>query len=332
MDNREARKRAILRNGSLILLFFLLVSIALLLISYWDKQQGYFPTQGDYWSMKSEIEYNGKTYVRNDDIETMLIVGLDKYTNDEDNDSYTNDRQADFLMLFILDNGKKTCSAIQINRDTMTPVNVLGVAGRPIDSEIKQIALAHTYGSGDLVSLRNTADAVSELLFDLEVDHYVSVTLDVVQQVNDSVGGVEVEVMGDFTGIDDTLVEGERVLLMGKQAMTYIRARMGMDDPTNIARMARQRQYLNALFQQVQKTADADPEYVAQTVLAASEHMQSNTSVTDLQKLFEKVSDYEFSEIYAPEGESIVGEQFMEFYPDMEKLKKRMVELVYIPK
>ncbi len=328
---KEEQKRVQRQRVALVLLFFILASIALLLLHYWDEQQGFFPSRGeDDWSLENRIEYNGKHYTYNKDIETVLVVGLDKYTADENDGAYTNDRQSDFLLLFLLDNSKKTWSAIQINRDTMTPVNVLGVAGQRIDTKTMQIAFAHTYGSGDLVSLRNTGDAVSDLLFDIQVDHSVSVTLDVVQQLNDAVGGVEVEVIGDFSDIDESLVEGQKVRLMGQQAMTYIRARQGMDEPTNIARMQRQRQYMRALYNQLKPIVESDPEFAAKMLVDSSEHIVSNASVTILQQLFDKVTAYQFQDIYIPEGESKVGEKFMEFYPDKEKLKGLMVELVYL--
>lgn len=70
----------------------------------------------------------------------------------------------------------------------------------------------------------------------------------------DSVGGVTVMVNDDFTGVDDTLIKGEAVTLYGVHAMNFVRSRMSMkDDPVNINRLARQREYLNALYSQAEK-------------------------------------------------------------------------------
>ena len=39
------------------------------------------------------------------------------------------------------------------------------------------------------------------MLMNVNVDHYVSVTMDAVSVYNDYIGGVEVTVLDDFTGI-----------------------------------------------------------------------------------------------------------------------------------
>ena len=118
------------------------------------------------------------------DVETFLVMGLDKASGTASSDSYNNDKQADFLMLLVFDNATKKCSAIHINRDTMAEVDILGVAGEKIDTVKKQIALAHTYGNGKNVSCQNTADAVSRLLHDVKVNHYISLALDSVAIFN----------------------------------------------------------------------------------------------------------------------------------------------------
>ena len=41
-----------------------------------------------------------------------------------------------------------------------------------------QLALAHTYGSGEEDSCENTVLAVENLLYGVGIDHYVSLTMD----------------------------------------------------------------------------------------------------------------------------------------------------------
>ena len=106
----------------------------------------------------------------------------------------------------------------------MTQIQILGVTEEPAGSFTGQLALAHTYGSGEEDSCENTVLAVSNLLYGMEIDHYVSLTMDGVALLNDLVGGVPVEVLDDFSGIDDSLVQGETVTLRGRQALTYVRS------------------------------------------------------------------------------------------------------------
>ena len=307
----------------------LVIGVGLFALSKWESNRDFFP---DDETIGNEIKHNGVDYVLKDNIETFLVIGLDKFDGTASADSYNNDMQADFLMLFIFDNDAKQYTAIHINRDTMADVNILGVAGNKVDTEYKQIALAHTYGNGKEVSGYNTADSVSSLLMGMKVNHYASVTMDAVAAMNDLVGGVEVEVLDDFTGIDDSLVKGETVVLKGDQALKYVQTRQGLEDNTNSSRMNRQQQYVNGLYKAFNTCVKADDEFVVEASLKMSDYMVSDRSVTQLQALAEKFGGYEFVGIEALKGESKVGEKFMEFYPDKEAVKELIIKLFYEPK
>ncbi|MBO5870518.1 MAG: LCP family protein [Clostridia bacterium] len=314
-----------LKITAVILVIVFLLSAILLFANIWERRHARFPEQNIDKS-SDVIEYDGKEYVFKDNIETFLVLGLDIFDTEIDDSAYKNNQQADFLMLFVINNDEKTCSAIQINRDTMTETNILGVAGEKIAVKTQQIALAHTYGNGNKVSCRNTADAVSALLSGVKIKHYLSLTMDSVAVINDLVDGVEVEVLDDFTGIDDALVKGETVTLQGEQALRYVRTRYGMDDSTNQNRMKRQKQYVDALLAKTLQKAENDEEFVAKSAIKISEYMVSDCSVTALQTLFEKLTEYDFKGIVTIEGNALVGEKFMEFYPDEDALLKTVIE------
>lgn len=307
----------------------LLVGSGLLILHEWEKSRDKFPEHsfGD-----TTVIYDDKEYTLKNNVETFLVIGLDKFDGEASADSYNNDKQADFLMLFVFDNEKKQCSAIQINRDTITDVNVLGLNGNKVDTQKKQIALAHTHGNGKDVSCRNTAESVSSVLLGMKVNHYASATMDTVVKLNDLVGGVEVTVNDDFSGIDDTLIKGEKVLLTGEHALNFVRTRQGLEDNTNSTRMLRQQEYINGLYDKFRECAENDDEFVITASLELSDHIISDRSVTQLQTLAQKFDDYEFLGIKSIEGKSVIGEQFMEFYPDEEFVQKMVIELFYEPK
>jgi LCP family protein required for cell wall assembly len=323
---KSDNKKKYMKYGIIALSIVFLISVALILIDVWEKNLGLFPGQ----AMEDEkLTYNGEDFVLRDNIETFLVMGLDKNEGTAVVDSYNNDQQADFLMLFVFDNEAKTTSVIHVNRDTMADVNVLGVAGNRVGVVKKQIALAHTYGNGRDVSCRNTADAVSKLLLGVKVNHYISLSMDSVAVINDLVGGVEVTVLDDFTGIDDTLIKGEEVKLVGDQALVYIRTRYGLEDSTNSTRMIRQRQYVNALYEKFVGCIEADESFVVEATLEMSDYIVSDRSVTQLQELARKFSEYEFIGIESIEGESVVGDEFMEFYADEDSILKIVVDKFY---
>jgi LCP family protein required for cell wall assembly len=276
----------------------------------------------------SVLEYQGKEYVLKDGVETFLVLGLDKFQDSPSSDSYNNDNQADFLMLFAIDNDEKKISVLQINRDTMVDVNVLGLNGNKVSTVTEQIALAHTYGNGKDVSCRNTADSVSSLLLGMKVQHYISLKMDAVSAFNDLVGGVTLEVMDDFPN-DPALKKGQTVTLTGEQALAYVRARQGMEDNSNVARMARQRQYVQALYHQVTNRMENDENFVVDASLQMKDYLVSDRSVTQMQQIADKFSTYEFVEIGTLRGESRVGEKFMEFYADADHVQEIVVQLFY---
>ncbi len=312
------------------LLIVFLISSGLLFLKMWEKGRGRFPENNDLEN--STVMHNGAEYTLNDSVETFLVIGLDKFEGTSVSDSYNNDQQADFLMLFVFDNNAQKCTAVHINRDTMAQVNILGVAGNKIDTVTKQIALAHTYGNGRDVSCRNTADAVSMLLMDMKVDHYISLTMDSVAVLNDLVGGVEVTVLDDFSGIDDALVQGQTITLQGEHALHYVRSRYGLEDSSNRTRMERQQQYINALFDKFQQCMERDDEFVVDASLKMADYIISDRSITQLQAIANKFNEYDFVGISNVAGESKLGEQFMEFYPDENSIKETVIELFYEPK
>ena len=323
-NKKASKKKALL----LVLICVVVMCSALLAISIWENQQDFVgerPSEEVIGENTDSVEYK-----LNKNIETVLVMGLDKFSEDVDSSSYDNDQQADFLMLFVLDNQNKTCKAIHINRDTMGDMVVLGVAGQKVGTTTQQIALSHTYGNGQNVSCRNTTKAVSNLLDGIDVTHYLSVTMDAVPVFNDLVGGVTVEVLDDFTGIDDTLVKGEKVTLMGDKALTYVRNRYGLEDSTNSNRMIRQKQYIEELYRITREKTKSDENFVLTAWQELSQYAVSDCYEQDLLQIYEKISGYEYLGTVNIEGKSLVGESFMEFYPDEEKLEKLVLEMFYI--
>ena len=273
--------------------------------------------------------YDGAWYAPKEDLDTILIMGLDKFQNAEDAEGYRNDQQSDFLLLLVMDRAEKTCSILHINRDTMTEIPILGVTGNGAGSMQGQLALAHTYGSGQSDSCINTLEAVSNLLYGMKIDHYVSMTMDAVAIINDLTGGVTVHIEDDFSGEDSSLVQGQDVCLTGDQALTYVRARGGMEDSSNLARMERQRQYLTALYEQVKKCTEADENFLVKTITKINGYLVSDCTVNQMAELGEAIETCEISDIQPLDGEAVKGEEFMEFYVDEASLQKTVMELFY---
>lgn len=329
-------------KGVVVLLVILLVILGgLLVLQFWDRTQSEETVNETVGTASQEesrpqsptIErevtyYNGQAYALRDDLESYLVMGLDKFAGDEQA-NYLNNQQADFLLLFVFDKTAGECTTIQLNRDTMTEIRILGVTGQEAGSFTGQLALAHTYGSGQEDSCRNEVQAVSNLLYGVPIDHYLSLTMDGVALLNDMVGGVTVTVMDDFTGIDDTLVQGQEVTLTGQHALTYVRARGGLEDSTNLHRMERQRQYLGGLFEKLSQQVKSNSGFTMDALLKVNEYMVSDCTINQLSEFADKVSDYGIGEIRTIPGESVKGEEYMEYYVDEDALQALVMDVFY---
>ncbi len=327
MKKPSSRKGRYFRYAAIALAIVIVAAAGLFCLYLWEKGQDEYPSL-DY--IDSIIELNGKKYAPKKNVETLLLLGLDKFDGGAatDDDAFINNKQADFLLLMVFDNDAGTCSAVQINRDTMANIGVLGVAGNRIETVTKQIALAHTYGNGKEVSCRNTADAVSDLLHGVDIDSFISLAMDAVPIYNDLLGGIEVTVLDDFGGIDAELVKGERVVLKGEQALTYVRARQGMEDASNLARMERQKQYLNALMQKSAERSK-DEDFIIESSLKMADYIVSDRTVNQLQALADKLSSYEVAPIISIAGETEIVDGLNQFRPDEEAVMQLVLDLFY---
>ena len=326
MDQQRDTRRIGLKIASVFFAMLLVLSLALFTATLWEqKNASNEPASNELDTVRF---YNGTKYVLNTQVETLLVLGLDTFESDTP-ESFNNNKQADFLLLLVMDKASGTCKAIHINRDTMVETNVLGVAGEIIDTTPpQQIALAHTYGNGREVSCRNVANAVTTLL-GVPVDHYVSVTMDAVSVFNDLVGGVTVEVLEDFSQIDPTLVQGQTITLTGAQALTYVRSRQGLADPTNTQRMKRQKQYLEALYEQSRYCMQTEEGFVSRAALAMADYIVSDCSGNKLETVLSYYAEHKLATVHNLDGESKAGEKFMEFYPDADSIEAIVIDCFY---
>ncbi len=283
-------------------------------------------------SLRPVLQYEGQRYRMRDGIETYLVIGLDKFSTEKlDPLDYVNDQQSDFLILLIADHDRKTLNALHINRDTMAEIQRYGLAGRKLKSFTGQLALAHTFGSGGRDSARYTTDAVSKLLYGVPMEHYSTLTLDAVPTLTDLVGGVPVYIEDDFSRVDPALARGTTVRLQGGQALSFIQARGAMNDASNLNRMARQRVYMQSLYEQLRLNLDQDDSFALRLATELSGTMVSDLDVTELAELAETWKEYSFAGIETVEGEAVLGDIYIEFYPDQDALQRQILRLMFEP-
>ena len=271
------------------------------------------------------LEHDGRQYRLRRDVQSVLLIGTDTERQQQENEFFGmslfyNYAHADFVGLLVFDNALKTITLIQLDRDTMCDVPWLTVNGLVGGTEVEQLSFAHTYGSGGKDSCVNTANAVSNLLFGLPVEAYAAIPMSALPVLNDLAGGVTLHLESDYTDISSEYISGVEVTLSGNEALDFVRARKGVEDETNISRMSRQRLYMNAFLKQFTARAGEDELFVLQVLNALGEDLVTNLETNLITAAVDKLQEYQFMPVVIPEGKSILGEKYMEFYVDEDLL------------
>ena len=288
--------------------------------------------RGDYqqrYEYDENIVVNGETYRRRRDVAAILLMGIDRDSNAEVI-GYRNGGQADFLQLMAIDDANERITRILIDRDTMTPITVLGVLGNQSGVRTAQICLSHGFGDGGAQSCELTADAVSNLLLGVPIDEYLSMNLDGIPVLNDAVGGVTVTLEDDFSALDPSMTAGATLTLVGEQAELYVRGRKDIGVGTNEARMARQEQYISLLMDALRAQVSADKEFAGTLYDELEPFLTTNISRGRMINEVWAAKDYERCEVVKPDGVHTVGSDgFMQFYVDEAALRQSVIGLFY---
>lgn len=277
------------------------------------------------------ITVDGVDYFPRQDLEVYLLMGIDRFGPVEASSSYNNDGEADTLVLLSFDKTNETLHIVNINRDSMVEMPVLGVGGKQAGTRFGQIALAHTYGSGLEDSCENTVRTVSDLLYGITIDHYVSMNMDSIALINDAVGGVTVTVVDDFSAVDESIPMGE-VTLRGEQATNYIRMRKGVGDQLNLSRMERQTEYVKRFADVLRTKLDSSAQFSLELYNTVADYIVTDCSGTVLSAAMERYADFDLQEIVSLQGENRIGDEFMEYHLDAEALNDLVLELFFVEK
>ena len=313
-------KRSILiKAGIVLLIAAALVTIGLIVLHNQDQAQ-YAEKRGamsDGFGQLKTVEYNGVTYREKPAVTTILIAGIDKVDENGNTvwNQYRNGGQADFLTLIAIDHTDKAIHQLQIDRDTMTDVTVLGTFGNETGTRILQICLAHGFGKTPEDNAKYTMRAVQNLLDGVELDGYYMIPYSAVPVVNDALGGVTVDIAFDMTSIHPEWTEGATVTLHGKEAEEFVRSRKTVGAGTNEERMVRQNEFMQKAVAQMNRKITADLGFGEILLGKLQAIATTNFTMKRLTEELSKAYNYEVQTVAHPEGEYSIGEDgFMEFH------------------
>lgn len=277
---------------------------------------------------KKTITVNGVDYYPRQDITVILAMGIDNEGEMVDSGSYNNDGEADVVSLIIFDESEECCTVLNLNRDSMVDMPVLGVGGKKAGTAYQQLALSHTYGSGLEDSCENTKETVSRLLNNIYIDYYIAANMDAIAIANDAVGGVTVNVTDDFSNVTDTIPMGQ-VTLKGRQATSFVRMRKEVGDQLNISRMERHKEYIDGFMQSLRAKRSEGDSFIYSMYADISPYIVTDLSANALSGMYSRYEGYQLKDIISPKGENVRGKQYMEFYLDREALDKLILDVFY---
>ena len=238
----------------------------------------------------------------NNDIKNIVLVGVDRQELIEA-DYYHGGGQCDVVMILSMNLKAKEYFIISINRDLAVPIQNYNYDGSSRGVAREQIALAYAYGTGGRASGRNVIRSLNWLLgSDMRFLGYIAAPIPMISTLADAVDGVEVMIEDDFSGVDDTLVMGEKVTLRGKQAETFVRARMSMKESnTNALRMNRQITFMEAFISKAKRTMTANQ--LVEMYGNMLDMVKTDMGRADITKWILNSYDYKFKGVYRIDGE-----------------------------
>ena len=273
---------------------------------------------------ESGIIYNGEQYPLKSGLMSVLLIGTDRYPEDEQTDSGKgsgNGSFADFLVLLVFDHNRKTLTPIHICADTLckTP------GDSAENNKYQKIGLTYSFGKSNRNGCTNICKAVEELLYGAPVDHYAAIDMQAIPLVNDVLGGITIVLQDDFSALGSEFQRGNSVTLHGSEALAYIR-RQGQESTEGHAlRRARQQHYLDAVIgnisqaqglpnlldSSVRETIAKDPKLSEAGIKGAGEYLCTDLSMSQLTDLFKKVGEYEVLPSVSLKGDYQEGNDFI---------------------
>ena len=342
--NKARRRRKQLKILLIVLLVVCILAIcavvAVIILNSKGKSKQYSSDEvalfaSDEDGAAETISYDGKEYRLNENLETVLIMGIDDREGQRFSDGVYYSC-ADFEFLIILDHENNTYTSIQFDRDSMLRMSALDEKGNETGKVFQQLCLAHAYGTGGDDSCLNVANTISDMLGGIEIDHYLSIDYQSLPTLNDSVGGVTVDIEDDMTSVNERFVQGTTITLQGEEAEQFVRSRMTIGDGTNVARMRRHRQFISGWVTAAKECISQESGFALKLFTALNGHMVSDMTASQLNDFTDYFMDYSDEGIVTFEGEHLEtleedGIEHTEFYPDESDIQKKVVTLFYVP-
>lgn len=211
----------------------------------------------------------------------ILVTGVDRSSTDDlsagaANDSDVNDGMTDMILYVHFNNETGELKMLQIPRDTMVTTD------RSVSGNYRINGVAKTQGTDG----NNNMAALCELVADqykIPIDGYVTIRLEMLTELVDLFGGVEIYVPFDVDyaalGLGDSKINAGYQTLNGASMEFLLRARKIYPDG-DIGRLNMQRQFYAAIFRKLKSIGNIWD--VAKLTPAVLNYMETDLSASQL--------------------------------------------------
>ena len=280
------------------------------------------------------MTYNGVEYEYNNNIMSVMLIGIDSTGKIKSEETYDNHARADNIEILILDRRTNKVSILPISRDTITPVHRYTMNGYDAGTEETHLGFAYTFGDGGKASCLNTQQAVAELLFGVEPRYYFTTNLDSIAFLNNLVGGVTVTVPNsDVAGVHPELSKGSQVTLNDSNVADFLRYRDTNANYSNNGRMERQRAFLEAVIQKLADMSADEYEDMWKKITSKDSNILTNLNNGQFVQILDKIRTYDINpttNVLKIEGKNGSEDGYDVFYPDKDKLQQLVVDTFFI--
>ena len=277
-----------------------------------------------------EIIYNGEKYRLNDELITILVMGIDSQYYVKEVEGKNCGHQSDANFLLLLDGKKSEIRVIAISRDTITKLRTYDLKGEPLGYTRAQLALQYAYGDGGEGSCELSKEAVSHLMYGVPITLYTSINMGAVPSINNAVGGVKITAPIDVPSL--WIKAGETVKLSSWQADRLLRSRDNEELGSNDDRMLLQKTYLMGYISTMKAAIKDDVTVAVDLYKTIKPYMSTDITQDELIYLANEAKDYSFDSkgfIKIP-GESVEGSFHDEYIVDDAMLKELVIDNFYI--
>lgn len=276
-----------------------------------------------------DITYNGIKYKYNEDIMTFLILGIDKNEKVSPAKDGISGGQSDGIYLVVMNPHTNKIDLITVHRDTIARIWVYDKEGNFVQTGKAQICLQHGYGDGMELSNERAKKAVSDLFYDLPIHSVTSVNMGAIGMLNDAIGGVTLESLETFSKDGYSFKKGEIVTLKGKGAYYYTKYRDISEHYTAGKRLERQKQYLSMATTQTMSAIKKDVGVLVDIYKIAKDYVVTDLSIDEMTYIATELGDYEFGQIYSPEGYVDTSRTYERYYLDIDKFEQLIIGIFY---